>query len=57
MVQGIFQCQSILLIWIIVGQDPTVLAVGVGGFGWIILLLYIFSLFFLLLSGRQPEID
>ena len=25
-----FQCQGILLIWIIVGQGPTVLAVGAG---------------------------
>ena len=29
-----FQCQGVLLIWIIVGQGPTVLAVGAnwGGF-------------------------
>ena len=26
-----FQCQDVLLIWIIVGQGPTVLAVGAGG--------------------------
>ena len=26
-----FQCQGVLLIWIIVGQGPTGLAVGVGG--------------------------
>ena len=26
-----FQCQGVLLIWIRVGQGPTVLAVGVGG--------------------------
>ena len=25
-----FQCQGVLLIWIIVGQGPTVLVVGVG---------------------------
>ena len=28
-----FQYQSVLLIWIIVGQGPTVLAVGAGGGG------------------------
>ena len=26
-----FQCWGVLLIWIIVGQGPTVLAVGAGG--------------------------
>ena len=26
-----FQCRGILLIWIIVGQGPTALAVGAGG--------------------------
>ena len=32
-----FQCQGVLLIWIIVGQGPIVLAVGagLGGFGHI----------------------
>ena len=29
-----FQCRSVLLIWILVGQGPTVLAVGVGGVVW-----------------------
>ena len=28
-----FQCRGVLLIWIIVGQGPTVLAVGAGRFG------------------------
>ena len=28
-----FQCRGVLLIWIIVGQGPTVLAVGAGGDG------------------------
>ena len=27
----IFQCRGVLLIWIIVGQGPVVLAVGAGG--------------------------
>ena len=26
-----FQCRSVLLIWIIVGQEPIALAVGAGG--------------------------
>ena len=26
-----FQCQGVLLIWIIVGQGPIVLSVGAGG--------------------------
>ena len=26
-----FQCRGVLLIWIIVGQGPTVFAVGAGG--------------------------
>ena len=28
-----FQCQGVLLIWIIVGQGPIALAVGAGGGG------------------------
>ena len=31
MVLGNFQCRGVLLIWIIVGQGPTALAVGAGG--------------------------
>ena len=38
-----FQCQGILLIWIIVGQGPTVLAVGVGEGCLDILTLYLFT--------------
>ena len=26
-----FQCRGVLLIWVMVGQGPTVLAVGAGG--------------------------
>ena len=26
-----FQCRGVLLIWIVVGQGPTALAVGAGG--------------------------
>ena len=51
-----FQCQDILLIWIIVGQEPTVLAVGAGG-GCLDFFLYLSFHFFLPLSGRWPDID
>ena len=39
-----FQCRGVLLVWIIVGQGPTVLAVGAGG-GWmgVFSLVYHFS--------------
>ena len=39
-----FQCRGVLLIWLIVGQGPTALAVGTGG-GWldIFTLIYLFS--------------
>ena len=43
--------------WIIVGQGPTALSVGVGGVVWTFFLLSIISLFFLPLSRRRPEID
>ena len=40
-----FQCRGVLLIWIIVGQGPTALAVGAGGGGLdIFTLIYPFSL-------------
>ena len=41
------QCQGVLLIWIIVGQGPIVLAVDAGGGVWTFFLSSIFSLFFL----------
>ena len=44
-------------IWIIVGQGPTVLAVGAGGVVWTFLLSSILSSFFLPLFGRRPDID
>ena len=45
-------------IWMIVGQGPTALAVGVGGGGvWTFLLSSILSLLCLPLSGRWPDID
>ena len=53
----IFQCRSILLIWIVVGQGPTVLPLGAGGVVWTFFLSSVVSLFFLPLSGRWPDID
>ena len=60
-----FQCQGVLLIWIIVGQGPIALAEGAGGG-----CLNIFSLIYLFsflspsmgdgpfsLYGRRPDID
>ena len=52
-----FQCQGVLLIWIRVGQGPTMLAVGAGGVVWTFLLSSIISLFFFPLSGRRHDID
>ena len=52
-----FQCRGVLLICIIVGQGPTVLAVGAGGGCLDIFTLIITSLFFLPLSRRRPDID
>ena len=31
MVLGIFQCHGVLLVWMVVGQGPTVLVIGAGG--------------------------
>ena len=44
-------------ILITVGQGPIALAVGAGGGGLDILLSSIFSLLFLPLFGRRPDID
>ena len=52
-----FQCRGVLLIWIIVGQGPTALAVGAGGAVRTFFLSSIISLFFLPLFGRRPDID
>ena len=49
--------RGVLLIWILVGQGPTTVAVGVGGGCLVILISSVFPLFFLLLSGRRPDID
>ena len=52
-----FQYWGVLLIWIIEGQGPIVLAVGASGVVWTFFLSSITSLFFLPLSGRRPDID
>ena len=44
-------------IWMIVGQGPIALTKGAGGFFLTFLLSSIFSLLFLLLFGRRPDID
>ena len=44
-------------LWMIVGQGPTVIAVGAGGVVWTFLLSSILSLLFLPLFGRRPDID
>ena len=51
MVLGNFRCRDVLLIWIIEGEGPTVLAVGAGGG-----CLDVFSLASFSLSGRRPDI-
>ena len=50
-----FQCQGVLLVWMIVGQGPTALAVGAGGGGLDIFSLgYLFSI---LSPSLWPDID
>ena len=44
-------------IWMIVGQGPIALAVGANGGGLDISTLLYFSLLFLPLSRRRPDID
>ena len=43
-------------IWITVGQELTVFAVGAGGVVWTFLLLFILSLLFLSVFARRPDI-
>ena len=52
-----FPCWGVLLIWIIVGQGSTALAVGAGGGCLDIFVSSIISLFLLPLFGRRPDID
>ena len=56
MVLSNFQCRGVLLIWIRVGQGPTVLAVGAGG-GCLDIFSLVYHFSFLPLSGRRPDID
>ena len=52
-----FQCRGVLLVWMIVGQGPIALAVGVGG-GCLDIFSFIYLVSFLLpLFGRRPDID
>ena len=44
-------------VWMIVGQGPIALALGAGGVVCTFLLSSIFSLLFLSLFGRRPDID
>ena len=50
------QCWGVLLIWMIVGQGPTALAVGAGG-GCLNIFLSSISFFFLPLCWRRSDID
>ena len=43
--------------WMIVGQGPIVLALGVGGGVWTFLLRSVLYLLFLPFSGRRPDIN
>ena len=52
-----FQYRGVLLIWIIVGQGPIVLAEVAGGGLFGHLFCRLSSLLFLLLSGRRLDID
>ena len=52
-----FMVGGVLVIWIKVRQGTSVLAVGAGGVGVDIFSLMYYSLSFLLLCGRRPDID
>ena len=54
---GAGKTSSILLIWIIVGQEHIALAVGAGGGCFDIFFSRPSSLLFLPFSGRRPDID
>ena len=57
MVLGKLTVSGLPTILISVGQGPIALAVGAGGGGLEFLLSSIFSLLFLPLFGRRPDID
>ena len=48
MVLGSFQCWGVLLLWLIVGQGPAVLAAGAGRVGCFFCLFFLLLLFFFL---------
>ena len=51
------QCRGVLLIWIIVGQGPTALAVGAGAGCLDIFFSRLSFLFSFSLSESRPDID
>ena len=51
------QCWGVILIWIVIGQEPTVHAVGAVGGCLDIFLSSDMSLFFVPLSGRRLDTD
>ena len=57
MVLGKLPVPGLPTVWMIVGQGPTALAVGAVGVVSTFLLSSVFSLLFLPLSGRWPNID
>ena len=57
MMLGKLPVSGVLLIWIIVGQGLTVLAVAAVGGSLDIFPASVISLFFLPLSGGRPDID
>ena len=52
-----FQCRGVLLIWIMVGQGPSALAVGAGGVAWTFFFTRLSFPCSFSLSGRRPDID
>ena len=57
MVLGKFPVPGRPTTWMIVGHGPIALAKGADGVIWTFLLSSIFSLLFLPLSGRRPDIE
>ena len=57
MMLGTLPVPGFLLISLIIGQEPTVLAVGAGERCLDMFSLVYISLFFLPVSGRQPDTD
>ena len=49
--------EGVLLIWIIVRQWPTAIAIGADGVVWTFILSSVISLFSLTLSRRRPDTD